>query len=150
MTVFCTEAAHELVRGRLGKEDCCGLNCASLEKGLGVLSPRILRFTDNRAKLRPLGWAPVQYGSRPHKKRETAAPRQAHREKMTTTGQGRGPGADPSPQPAAGTRPTSSFLMPAFRTTGKKWLTQAKKKKKRTWGKVCIEYECSEAGVWWV
>lgn len=56
VTVFRTEEAHESVRGRSGKEDCCGLNCTSLEKELGVLSPSILRFTiDNQAKLRPLG-----------------------------------------------------------------------------------------------
>ena len=54
--------------------------------------------------------------------RETAAPKQAHGEKTTMTGQGEGPGADPSPQPAAGPGSSSTFLMLAFRTTGKKWL----------------------------
>ena len=58
------------------------------------------------------------------------APRQAHREKTTTTGQGEGPVGNPLPQPAAGTRPTSTFLMPVFRITGRKWLTYAKEKKK--------------------
>lgn len=136
MTVFCTEAAHELVRGRLGKEDCCGLNCTSLEKGLGVLCPRILRFTDNQAKLRPLGW--VQFSMAAVLiRRGRPCPETGTQREDDQDGPRRGAWSRIFTAQEPGTRLTSSSLMPAFRTTGKKWLTQAKKKKKKERGGRC-------------
>ena len=61
-----------------------GLNCAS-QKSVGVLTPSILRFTDNWAKVRPLGWALVQCGGCPYKKREIWTHRQKQRRQCEET-----------------------------------------------------------------